>query len=178
MTNVAQLTIMWAECFGYFGHFVNMTQQKYVGEVMSALSVRVILMTYLSSVSMITLMRRYCHLFPLSLSLHTHATKPSFYLKIINPHAHYPFFLLEKLFGKRLLQARRYIMSRKSWLKMVPTENCDILMTFPGMTCRLCLLCGGDFAIVQEGGRLLTQGLNLFVSPICRSRTVYTGCHT
>lgn len=23
-------------------------------------------------------------------------------------------------------------MSRKSWLKMVPTENCDILMTFPG----------------------------------------------
>uniref|UniRef100_A0A665UR22 Anoctamin n=1 Tax=Echeneis naucrates TaxID=173247 RepID=A0A665UR22_ECHNA len=36
-----------------------------------------------------------------------------------------------KLFGKRLLQARHYIMSRKSWLKMVPTENCDILMTFP-----------------------------------------------
>uniref|UniRef100_A0A8C5C023 Anoctamin n=1 Tax=Gadus morhua TaxID=8049 RepID=A0A8C5C023_GADMO len=42
------------------------------------------------------------------------------------------FFLpLDKLFGKRLLQARRYIMSRKSWLKMVPTDNCDILMTFP-----------------------------------------------
>uniref|UniRef100_A0A7N5ZVI4 Anoctamin n=1 Tax=Anabas testudineus TaxID=64144 RepID=A0A7N5ZVI4_ANATE len=40
-------------------------------------------------------------------------------------------FLLDKLFGKRLLQARHYIMSRKSWLKMVPTENCDILMTFP-----------------------------------------------
>uniref|UniRef100_A0A3Q0SPJ8 Anoctamin n=1 Tax=Amphilophus citrinellus TaxID=61819 RepID=A0A3Q0SPJ8_AMPCI len=38
---------------------------------------------------------------------------------------------LDKLFGKRLLQARRFIMSRKSWLKMVPTENCDILMTFP-----------------------------------------------
>uniref|UniRef100_H3D0F3 Anoctamin n=1 Tax=Tetraodon nigroviridis TaxID=99883 RepID=H3D0F3_TETNG len=37
----------------------------------------------------------------------------------------------DKLFGKRLLQARHYIMSRKSWLKMVPTENCDILMTFP-----------------------------------------------
>lgn len=40
--------------------------------------------------------------------------------------------LSDKLFGKRLLQARHYIMSRKSWLKMVPTENCDILMTFPG----------------------------------------------
>lgn len=39
---------------------------------------------------------------------------------------------LDKLFGKRLLQARHYIMSRKSWLKMVPTENCDIVMTFPG----------------------------------------------
>uniref|UniRef100_A0A3Q4M4J9 Anoctamin n=1 Tax=Neolamprologus brichardi TaxID=32507 RepID=A0A3Q4M4J9_NEOBR len=38
---------------------------------------------------------------------------------------------LDKLFGKRLLQARHFIMSRKSWLKMVPTENCDILMTFP-----------------------------------------------
>ncbi|KAK7944666.1 hypothetical protein WMY93_000394 [Mugilogobius chulae] len=42
-----------------------------------------------------------------------------------------PYAVLDKLFGKRLLQARRYIMSRKSWLKMVPTENCDILMTFP-----------------------------------------------
>lgn len=42
------------------------------------------------------------------------------------------FSLSDKLFGKRLLQARHYIMSRKSWLKMVPTENCDILMTFPG----------------------------------------------
>ncbi|KAM6990312.1 anoctamin-8-like isoform 4-T4 [Tautogolabrus adspersus] len=42
-----------------------------------------------------------------------------------------PSGVLEKLFGKRLLQARHYIMSRKSWLKMVPTENCDILMTFP-----------------------------------------------
>ncbi|XP_024129144.1 anoctamin-8 isoform X2 [Oryzias melastigma] len=39
--------------------------------------------------------------------------------------------VLDKLFGKRLLLARHYIMSRKSWLKMVPTENCDILMTFP-----------------------------------------------
>ncbi|KAG7266814.1 hypothetical protein CRUP_008647 [Coryphaenoides rupestris] len=45
-----------------------------------------------------------------------------------------PFSVLDKLFGKRLLQARRYIMSRRSWLKMVPTDNCDILMTFPGMT--------------------------------------------
>lgn len=43
-----------------------------------------------------------------------------------------PLSALDKLFGKRLLQARHYIMSRKSWLKMVPTENCDILMTFPG----------------------------------------------
>ncbi|KAM9719713.1 anoctamin-8-like isoform 3-T3 [Menidia menidia] len=42
-----------------------------------------------------------------------------------------PSGVLEKLFGKRLLLARHYIMSRKSWLKMVPTENCDILMTFP-----------------------------------------------
>ncbi|XP_051258447.1 anoctamin-8-like isoform X5 [Dicentrarchus labrax] len=42
-----------------------------------------------------------------------------------------PSSVLDKLFGKRLLQARHYIMSRKSWLKMVPTENCDILMTFP-----------------------------------------------
>ncbi|XP_061550774.1 anoctamin-8-like isoform X3 [Phycodurus eques] len=39
--------------------------------------------------------------------------------------------VLDKLFGKRLLQARHYILSRKSWLKMVPTENCDILMAFP-----------------------------------------------
>ncbi|XP_005721096.1 anoctamin-8-like isoform X2 [Pundamilia nyererei] len=42
-----------------------------------------------------------------------------------------PSGVLNKLFGKRLLQARHFIMSRKSWLKMVPTENCDILMTFP-----------------------------------------------
>lgn len=42
-----------------------------------------------------------------------------------------PSGVLDKLFGKRLLQARHYIMSRTSWLKMVPTENCDILMTFP-----------------------------------------------
>ncbi|KAL3047201.1 hypothetical protein OYC64_021427 [Pagothenia borchgrevinki] len=37
---------------------------------------------------------------------------------------------LYKLFGKRLLQAGRHIMSHKSWMKTVPTENCDVLMTF------------------------------------------------
>ncbi|XP_072219583.1 anoctamin-8 isoform X2 [Leuresthes tenuis] len=42
-----------------------------------------------------------------------------------------PSGVIDKLFGKRLLLARHYIMSRKSWLKMVPTNNCDILMTFP-----------------------------------------------
>lgn len=41
---------------------------------------------------------------------------------------------LDKLFGKRLLQAGRYIMSHKSWMKTVPTENCDILMTFSGVS--------------------------------------------
>ncbi|KAM4605303.1 anoctamin-8 [Polymixia lowei] len=46
-------------------------------------------------------------------------------------HSSMPSGVLDKLFGKRLLQARRYIMSRKSWMKMVPTDNCDILMTFP-----------------------------------------------
>uniref|UniRef100_A0A3B3XDK8 Anoctamin n=1 Tax=Poecilia mexicana TaxID=48701 RepID=A0A3B3XDK8_9TELE len=35
-----------------------------------------------------------------------------------------------KLFGKRLLQAGRHILSHKSWMKTVPTENCDVLMTF------------------------------------------------
>ncbi|KAM9096706.1 anoctamin-8 isoform 4-T4 [Sarcophilus harrisii] len=40
----------------------------------------------------------------------------------------------DKLFGKRLLQAGRYIMSHKSWMKTVPTENCDVLMTFPDTT--------------------------------------------
>ncbi|KAF7223418.1 anoctamin-8-like [Nothobranchius furzeri] len=43
-----------------------------------------------------------------------------------------PSGVLDKLFGKRLVLARHYIISRKSWLRMVPTENCDILMTFPG----------------------------------------------
>ncbi|XP_054593224.2 anoctamin-8 isoform X2 [Nothobranchius furzeri] len=45
-----------------------------------------------------------------------------------------PSGVLDKLFGKRLVLARHYIISRKSWLRMVPTENCDILMTFPGTT--------------------------------------------
>uniref|UniRef100_A0A8C6XH55 Anoctamin n=1 Tax=Naja naja TaxID=35670 RepID=A0A8C6XH55_NAJNA len=38
------------------------------------------------------------------------------------------------LFGKRLLQAGRYIMSNKSWMKTVPTENCDVLMTLADTT--------------------------------------------
>ncbi|XP_026076927.1 anoctamin-8-like isoform X1 [Carassius auratus] len=42
--------------------------------------------------------------------------------------------ILDKLFGKRLLQAGRHIMSHKSWMKTVPTENCDVLMTFPDTT--------------------------------------------
>ncbi|KAK6308706.1 hypothetical protein J4Q44_G00201690 [Coregonus suidteri] len=42
--------------------------------------------------------------------------------------------VLDKLFGKRLLQAGRYIMSHKSWMKTVPTENCDVLMTFSDRT--------------------------------------------
>nr|XP_055039329.1 anoctamin-8-like isoform X1 [Misgurnus anguillicaudatus]XP_055039332.1 anoctamin-8-like isoform X1 [Misgurnus anguillicaudatus] len=42
--------------------------------------------------------------------------------------------VLDKLFGKRLLQAGRHIMSHKSWMKTVPTENCDVLMTFPDST--------------------------------------------
>lgn len=40
--------------------------------------------------------------------------------------------LTDKLFGKRLLQAGRHVMSHKSWMKSVPTENCDVLMTFAG----------------------------------------------
>ncbi|CAL8273007.1 unnamed protein product [Arctogadus glacialis] len=42
--------------------------------------------------------------------------------------------LAYKLFGKRLLQAGRHIMSHKSWMKSVPTENCDLLMTFADST--------------------------------------------
>uniref|UniRef100_A0A8C3AV94 Anoctamin n=1 Tax=Cyclopterus lumpus TaxID=8103 RepID=A0A8C3AV94_CYCLU len=41
---------------------------------------------------------------------------------------------VNKLFGKRLLQAGRHIMSHKSWMKTVPTENCDVLMTFADTT--------------------------------------------
>lgn len=43
-----------------------------------------------------------------------------------------PVSLSDKLFGKRLLQTGRHIMSHKSWMKTVPTENCDVLMTFAG----------------------------------------------
>ncbi|XP_059494560.1 anoctamin-8 isoform X2 [Stegostoma tigrinum] len=42
--------------------------------------------------------------------------------------------VLDKLFGKSFLQAGRYIMSHKSWMKTVPTENCDVLMTFQDTT--------------------------------------------
>uniref|UniRef100_A0A8C9JXH8 Anoctamin n=1 Tax=Panthera tigris altaica TaxID=74533 RepID=A0A8C9JXH8_PANTA len=43
-------------------------------------------------------------------------------------------FTTDKLFGKRLLQAGRYLVSHKAWMKTVPTENCDVLMTFPDTT--------------------------------------------
>ncbi|XP_075404881.1 anoctamin-8 [Tenrec ecaudatus] len=42
--------------------------------------------------------------------------------------------VLDKLFGKRLLQAGRYLVSHKAWMKTVPTENCDVLMTLPDTT--------------------------------------------
>uniref|UniRef100_A0A8C5VE39 Anoctamin n=1 Tax=Microcebus murinus TaxID=30608 RepID=A0A8C5VE39_MICMU len=42
--------------------------------------------------------------------------------------------VLDKLFGKRLLQAGRYLVSHKAWMKTVPTENCDVLVTFPDTT--------------------------------------------
>ncbi|XP_069820503.1 anoctamin-8 isoform X4 [Dendropsophus ebraccatus] len=42
--------------------------------------------------------------------------------------------VLDKLFGKRLLQAGRYITSHKSWMRTVPTENCDVVITFPDTT--------------------------------------------
>uniref|UniRef100_A0A673AMS7 Anoctamin n=1 Tax=Sphaeramia orbicularis TaxID=375764 RepID=A0A673AMS7_9TELE len=45
-----------------------------------------------------------------------------------------PVHAVYKLFGKRLLQAGRHIMSHKSWMKTVPTENCDVLMTFADTT--------------------------------------------
>ncbi|XP_028834421.1 anoctamin-8 isoform X1 [Denticeps clupeoides] len=38
---------------------------------------------------------------------------------------------LGKWLGRQLSQASQYIMDHKSRLKTVPTENCDILMTFP-----------------------------------------------
>ncbi|KAM5193420.1 anoctamin-8 [Mantella aurantiaca] len=42
--------------------------------------------------------------------------------------------VLDKLFGKRLLQAGRYITSHKSWMRTVPTENCDVVLTFSDTT--------------------------------------------
>lgn len=100
--------------------------EKYGGEKTSVMSVRVILMTNPS---------KYHHLPPaLYLALFLSHFKLYFtqFDSLLPSRPAAPFFLLDKLFGKRLLQARHYIMSRKSWLKMVPTENCDILMTFPG----------------------------------------------
>lgn len=43
-------------------------------------------------------------------------------------------FLLqtEKLLRGRLFHARQYLMGHTSSIAMAPTENCDILMTFPG----------------------------------------------
>ncbi|RXN02281.1 anoctamin-8 isoform X1 [Labeo rohita] len=49
-------------------------------------------------------------------------------------HSYIWLYTPDKLFGKRLLQAGRHIMSHKSWMKTVPTENCDVLMTFPDTT--------------------------------------------
>ncbi|XP_044541267.1 LOW QUALITY PROTEIN: anoctamin-8 [Gracilinanus agilis] len=53
---------------------------------------------------------------------------------VLGPSDPLPSLFPDKLFGKRLLQAGRYIMSHKSWMKTVPTENCDVLMTFPDTT--------------------------------------------
>uniref|UniRef100_A0A8C5HTK3 Anoctamin n=1 Tax=Gouania willdenowi TaxID=441366 RepID=A0A8C5HTK3_GOUWI len=50
------------------------------------------------------------------------------------PPLHLHPLLSDKLFGKRLLQAGRHVMSHKSWMKTVPTENCDVLMTFADST--------------------------------------------
>lgn len=94
-------------------------------------------MSNLSSVTLIGLMKNITICLSSFLSL-THSVQSSssfilcnqFKLTLLTSAA--PLFLSDKLFGKHLLQARHYIMSRKSWLKMVPTENCDILMTFPG----------------------------------------------
>ncbi|XDV27249.1 hypothetical protein PO909_030811 [Leuciscus waleckii] len=42
--------------------------------------------------------------------------------------------VLEKLLRGRLFHARQYLMGHKSSISMAPTENCDILMTFPDTT--------------------------------------------
>uniref|UniRef100_A0A7N8XSC7 Anoctamin n=1 Tax=Mastacembelus armatus TaxID=205130 RepID=A0A7N8XSC7_9TELE len=59
----------------------------------------------------------------------------SVYLSVCLSVCLFPFVChSDKLFGKRLLQAGRHIMSHKSWMKTVPTENCDVLMTFADAT--------------------------------------------
>lgn len=150
------------------------------------MSGRVRLMTNLPSVSLIALMRKYLHL-PALLFSHTQSVELSFALisNSLSPiwHSAAPFCLSDKLFGKRLLQARHYIMSRKSWLKMVPTENCDILMTFSGKVSSslssLCVLwwippswnaCGGQpdtWALMYSLG---TIKFHPFVVPLTREQ--------
>uniref|UniRef100_A0A673FRQ1 Anoctamin n=1 Tax=Sinocyclocheilus rhinocerous TaxID=307959 RepID=A0A673FRQ1_9TELE len=41
---------------------------------------------------------------------------------------------IEKLLRGRLFHARQYLMKHKSTITMAPTENCDVLMTFPDTT--------------------------------------------
>uniref|UniRef100_A0A672RN21 Anoctamin n=1 Tax=Sinocyclocheilus grahami TaxID=75366 RepID=A0A672RN21_SINGR len=41
---------------------------------------------------------------------------------------------LQKLLRGRLFHARQYLMKHKSTITMAPTENCDVLMTFPDTT--------------------------------------------
>ncbi|KAF4117211.1 anoctamin-8 [Onychostoma macrolepis] len=42
--------------------------------------------------------------------------------------------VLEKLLRGRLFHARQYLMKHKTTITMAPTENCDVLMTFPDTT--------------------------------------------
>lgn len=42
--------------------------------------------------------------------------------------------VLEKLLRCRLFHARQYIMKHNTTITMAPTENCDVLMTFPDTT--------------------------------------------
>lgn len=167
---------------------------------------RVRLMTNSSSVSLVALMRKCCHLpslppsfLPCSVSLslshmhtHTHARTQtlchsfeSLLTWILLPVALSPgcpacLPLLDKLFGKRLLQARHYIMSRKSWLKMVPTENCDILMTFPGaVSSRLSslLVCWWNPPSLNVFGTQPDLRLLIYCSRDSWVKYVYRGCN-